>query len=68
MLTIVCKDYKSSFACRTSFWRKWFTVHHRNTKKLAIEMYQVKHELRLEIMLDLFKEVTHPYNFRLERA
>ena len=27
-------------------------------------MYKVKNELRPKIMLNLFKEVTHPYNFR----
>ena len=31
---------------------------------LAIEMYKTKYELCPEIMLDLFKEVTHPYNLR----
>ena len=27
-------------------------------------MYKVKNELYPKIMLDLFKEVTHPYNLR----
>ena len=27
-------------------------------------MYKVKNELGLKIMVDLFKEVTHPHNFR----
>ena len=44
---------------------KWaITVHHRNAQKLAIEMYKVKNELCWKIMVDLFKEVKHPHNFR----
>ena len=31
-------------------------------QKLAIEMYKVKNELCPKVMLDLFKEATHPYN------
>ena len=63
MLRIVYKDYKSSFAELLSE-DKSFTVHHKNVQKLAIEMYKVKNELCPKIMLDLFKEVTHPYNLR----
>ena len=63
MLRIVCKDYKSSLAKLLSE-GKQFTVHHKNVQKLAIEMYKVKNELCPKIMLDFFKEVTHPYNFR----
>ena len=63
MLIIVYKDYKSSFTELLSE-DKSFTVHHKNVQKLAIEMYKVKHELCPKIMLDLFKKVTHPYNFR----
>ena len=63
MLRIVYKDYKSSFAELLSE-DKSLTVHHRNVQKLAIEMYKVKNELCLKIMLDLFKEVTHSYNLR----
>ena len=63
MLRIVCKDYKSSFAELLSE-DKSFTVHHKNVQKLAIEMYKVKNELCPKIMLDLFKEVTHPCNIR----
>ena len=63
MLRIVCKDYKSSFAELLSE-DKSFTVHHRNVQKLAIEMYEVKNELCPKILLDLFKEVTHPFNLR----
>ena len=33
-------------------------------QKLAIEMHKVKNELCPKVMLDLFKEVTHPYNLR----
>ena len=32
--------------------------------KLAFEMYKIKNELCPKTMLDLFKEVTHPYNLR----
>ena len=63
MLRIVHKGYKSSFAELLSE-DKSLTVHHRNVQKLAIEMYKVKNELCLKIMLDLFKEVTHSYNVR----
>ena len=63
MLRIVCKDYKSSFAELLSE-DKSFTVHHRNVQKLAIEMYEVKNELCPKILLDLFKEVTHPFDLR----
>ena len=62
MLIIVHKDYKSSFAELLSE-DKSFTVHHKNVQKLAIEMYKVKNELCPKIMLDLFKEVTHPYKW-----
>ena len=60
MLRIAYKDYKSSFAKLLSE-DKSFTVHHKNVQKLPIEMYKVKNELCQKIMLDLFKEVTHPY-------
>ena len=63
MLKIVYKDYRSSFA-ELLFEDKSLTVHHRNVQKLAIEMNKVKNELCPKIMLDLFKEVTHPYNLR----
>ena len=63
MLRIVYKDYKSSFAELLSE-DKSFTVHHKNVQKLAIEMYKIKNELSPKIMLDLFKEVTHPYNLK----
>ena len=39
-------------------------MHHRNVEKLAIEMYKVENESWPKIMLDLFKEVTHPYNLK----
>ena len=63
MLRIVYKDYKSSFGKFLSE-DKSLTVCHRNFQKLAIEMYKVKNELCLKFILDLLKEVTHPYNFR----
>ena len=63
MLRIVYKDDESSFAELLSE-DKSFTVHHKNVQKLAIEMYKIKNELCPKIMLDLFKEVTHPYNLR----
>ena len=63
MLRIAYKDYKSSFAELLSE-DKSLTVHHRNVQKLAIEMYKVKNELCPKTILDLFKEVTHPYNLR----
>ena len=63
MLRIVYKDYKSSFVELLSE-DKSFTVHHTNVQKLAIEMYKVKNELCTKIMLNLFKEVTHPYDLR----
>ena len=63
ILRIIYKDYKSSFA-ELLFEDKSFTVHHKNVQKLAIEMYKIKNELCPKIMLDLFKEVTHPCNHR----
>ena len=63
LLRIVYEDYKSSFAELLSE-DKSFTLHHKNAQKLAIEMYKVKIELGPKIMLDIFKEVTHPYNLR----
>ena len=63
MLRIVYKDYRSSFAKLLSE-DKSFTLHHKNVQKLAIEMYKIKNELCPKIMLNLFKEVTHPYNLR----
>ena len=63
MLRIVYKDYKPSFAELLSE-GKPFTIHHKNVRKLAIEMYKVKNKLGPKIMLDLFKEVTHSYNLR----
>ena len=63
MLRIVYKDYKSSFSELLSK-DKLFNLHHKNVQNLAIEMYIVKDELCPKILLDLFKEVTHPYNLR----
>ena len=63
MLRIVYKDYKSSFAELLSE-DKSFIVHPKDVQKLAIEMFKVKNELCPQIMLGLFKEVMHPYNFR----
>ena len=63
MLRIVYKDYKSSFAELLSE-DKSLTVYHGNVQKLAIEMHKVKNELCPKIMLDLFKEVTYPFNLR----
>ena len=63
MLRIVYKDYKSSFAELLSEYKS-FTAHHKNVQKQATEMYKIKHELCPKIMLDLFKEVTHPCNLR----
>ena len=36
----------------------------QKVQKLAIKMYKVKNGFCPKIMLDLFKEVTHPYNLR----
>ena len=63
MLRIAYKDGKSSFPELISQ-DKSFTVHHKNVQKLAIEMYKIKNELCPTIVLDIFKEVTHPYNLR----
>ena len=63
ILRIVYKDYKSSFAKLLSE-DKSFTLYQKNVQQVAIEMYKVKNELCRKIMLDLFKEVTHPYNLR----
>ena len=63
MLIIVYKDYKFFFMELLSG-DKSFTVHHKNVQKLAIKMYKVKNEVCQKIMLDLFKEVAHPYNLR----
>ena len=58
ILRIVYKDYKSSFAELLSE-DKSFTIHHKNVRKLAIEMDKTKNELCPKIMLDLFKEHIH---------
>ena len=63
MLRRLYKDYKSSFAKLISE-DESFIVPHKNVQKLAIEMYKIKNELCPKIMLDLFKEVTHPNNLR----
>ena len=63
MLRIVYKDNKLSFTELLSE-DKSLTIHHRNFQKLAIKMYEVKNELWPKIMLDLFKEVTHPCKLR----
>ena len=63
MLRIVSKDFKWSFAellCED----KSFTVYDKNVQKLAIVMYRVKNELCPKIILDLSKELAHPYNLR----
>ena len=62
MLRTVYKDYKLSFAERLS--DESFIVRRRNVQKLVIEIYKVKNELCPKIMIDSFKEVTHPYNLR----
>ena len=63
MLRTVYKDYKLSFAERLSE-DESFTVRRTNVQKLVIEIYKVKNELCPKIMIDSFKEVTHPYNLR----
>ena len=63
MLRIVYEDHKSSFAKLLSA-DKSFNVHRKDVQKLAFEMYEGKNESCPKIMLDLFKEVTHPYNLR----
>ena len=52
MLRIVYKDHKSSFAELLPE-DKSFTAHHKSVQKLAIEVYKVKNELCLKIILDL---------------
>ena len=64
MLGIVYKDYKSSFPEFLSEYKSFTLHHHKNAQKLTIEMYKVKIELGPTIMLDSFKEVTHPYNLK----
>ena len=66
MVRIVYKDYKlyTSIAEPLSE-DKSFAVCHKNVQKLAIEMQKIKNAYFCpKIMLDLFKEVTHPHNLR----
>ena len=44
------------------------TIHHRNLRRLAIEMFKVKNHLSPLPILELFKERPHTYNLRNERC
>ena len=39
-------------------------IHHRNTKKLALKMYRVKHRIAPKIMCELFNEANVRYDLR----
>ena len=43
------------------------TIHHKNLQKLAIEMYQVKHNLSLPLINNLFKTNASGHNLRNNR-
>ena len=38
------------------------TIHQKNIKKLAIEIYKVKHKIAPELIYELFEETGQPYN------
>ena len=40
------------------------SIHHRNVKKFAIEIYKVLHGFSPPILNDIFVPVSRPYNFR----
>ena len=43
------------------------SVHHKNIKRLAIEMFQIKHRHSPKIVSDIFTQTTQHYNFRQNR-
>ena len=43
------------------------SVHHKNIRSLAIEMFQVKHGQSPENVSDIFAQTTQHYNFRQNR-
>ena len=65
-LRIVYKDSNSSFK---ELLKKdnLFTVHHRNIKSLAIELFKVKENLANTIMNDILQTKTLPYNLRTKK-
>ena len=66
-LRIVYKDYKSSFAellARDGS----LTIHQRNLKLLATEVFKAKNNIGPEITSDIFRFVEPAYNLRHEKA
>ena len=43
---------------------KSFTIHHRNLRKLALEMYKIEHNISPSIMKTIFPSREIPYNLR----
>ena len=47
---------------------KSMTIHHRNTQKLAIEMYKIKNKLSPIPMMDIFRNHVNTYDLRNKRC
>ena len=60
---VVCNDFKSSFHQLLEKDNS-VTIHQRNLKVLAIEVYKVHNNITSEIMKDAFKIKNHQYDFR----
>ena len=45
-----------------------FTIHQRNIKKCAIEIYKIKHKIAPELIYELFQETEHPHNLRINHT
>ena len=41
-----------------------FTIHQKNIKKRAIEIYKEKHKIASKLICELFQETEHLYNLR----
>ena len=52
---IVCRGDESSFEEQVRRDKSAVTVHHKNIHFLAIELYQVKHEISPPFMAEIFK-------------
>ena len=59
---VVCNDLKSSFHQLLEKDNS-VTIHQRNLKVLAIEVYKVHNNIAPEIMKDAFKIKNHQYDF-----
>lgn len=66
-LRIVYKDDNSTFEELLEK-DKSVTIHDRNLRRLAVEMYKIKHQLSPSPLLDCFKERSIAYDLRNERC